>query len=91
MPGNEPLTMVEMGPGTGRLAVDVLTTMRDEHPATFEQLKYILVEASPAMRKHQQQKLTAFGDSVSWCSPDHLGLAPIRGIVFSNEFVDALL
>ena len=86
----EPLTIVEMGPGTGRLAVDVLTTMRDEHPATFDQLKYILVEASPAMRKHQQDKLTAFGDCVSWRSLDQLGVAPIFGIVFSNEFVDAL-
>jgi SAM-dependent MidA family methyltransferase len=87
---DEPLTIVEMGPGTGQLAVDVLTTLRDEQPATFVPLKYILVEASPAMRKHQQDKLTTFGGCVSWCSPDQLELAPIRGIVFSNEFVDAL-
>jgi SAM-dependent MidA family methyltransferase len=87
---DESLTIVEMGPGTGRLAVDVLTTMRDEHPATFDRLNYILVEASPAMRKHQQDKLAVFEGSVSWCSLDQLERAPIRGIVFSNEFVDAL-
>lgn len=87
---NEPLTIVEVGPGTGQLAADVLATMRTEHPATFEHLAYVLVEESPSMRKRQQDKLAAFNESCRWCDLDQLELAPVRGIVFSNEFVDAL-
>lgn len=89
--GNEaPLTIVEMGPGTGQLAADVLTTMRDEHPSIFDGLIYVLVDASPAMRKRQQEKLTAFEDNISWCELEHLKRAQVHGITFSNEFVDAL-
>lgn len=87
---NKPLTIVEMGPGTGQLAADVLGTMRDEHPATFDHLTYVLVDVSPVMRSLQQEKLIAFSDRVSWCQLEHLELAPISGIVFSNEFVDAM-
>jgi SAM-dependent MidA family methyltransferase len=85
----EPLTIVEIGAGTGQLAADVLSAMRDEHPATFDPLTYVLVEASTAMRKHQRDKL-AFGDRVRFCGPNELEQRPVRGIVFSNEFVDAL-
>ena len=85
---DEPLTIVEMGPGTGQLAADVMTAMRDEHPATFDHLTYVLVEESPSMREHQRNKLPAFNDSCRWCDLDELD--PVRGIVFSNEFVDAL-
>ena len=86
----DPLTIVEMGPGTGQLAADVLATMRDEHPSIFDGLIYVLVDASPAMRKRQQEKLTAFEDNISWCELEHLKRAPVHGIAFSNEFVDAL-
>jgi SAM-dependent MidA family methyltransferase len=85
---DEPLTIVEMGPGTGQLAADVLAAMRDEYPATFDQLTYVLVEQSPNMREHQRNKLIAFNDTCRWCDFDEL--EPVRGIVFSNEFVDAL-
>jgi SAM-dependent MidA family methyltransferase len=86
----EPLTIVEMGPGTGQLAADVLSALRDEHPAIFDRLSCVLVEASPAMRKRQRDKLTAFEDHIRWCELEQLERAPVGGIVFSNEFVDAL-
>jgi len=89
-PSIEPLTIVEVGGGTGQLAVDVLSALRDEHPAIFEHLKYIAVDASPAMRTRQREKLTDFEDHVYWCDLQDLERAPINGIVFSNEFVDAL-
>jgi SAM-dependent MidA family methyltransferase len=85
-----PLTIVEMGAGTGQLASDILSAMRDEHPAIFDGLTYVLVEASTAMRKRQRAKLAAFGDQVRFCEPNELECPPVRGIAFSNEFVDAL-
>jgi len=84
------LTILETGPGTGQLAADVLSAMRDEHPAIFDHITYVLVETSTAMRKRQQDRLAAFGDRVRFCEPDELEHRPVRGIAFSNEFVDAL-
>jgi SAM-dependent MidA family methyltransferase len=86
----EPSTIVEMGPGTGQLAADVLSAMRDEHPATFDRLTYVVVEASTAMRRRQRDKLASFGYRVRFCEPDDLEHRSVRGIAFSNEFVDAL-
>ena len=85
-----PLTLVEIGAGTGQLASDVLSAMRSEHPAIFEGLIYVLVEASPAMRKRQQEKLSTFKDHIRWCEFEELERGPVNGIVFSNEFVDSL-
>jgi SAM-dependent MidA family methyltransferase len=86
----QPLTIVEIGPGSGQLASDVLSSMRDEHPALFERVSYVLVEASPAMRKRQSNSLTAFKEHLLWAEFEQLERRPIRGIVFSNEFFDAL-
>ncbi len=86
----EPLTIVEMGAGTGQLAYDVLSVLRDEHPKTFGDLTYLLVEASPAMRKRQREKLPLFDDRVRWLDVEELERVPVCGIVFSNEFIDAL-
>lgn len=86
----EPLTIVEFGAGTGRLASDVLAAMRDEHAAVFQGLSYVIIETSPAMRKLQHDALAAFADRVSWSDLEEIERAPISGIVFSNEFVDAL-
>jgi SAM-dependent MidA family methyltransferase len=84
------LTVVEFGAGTGRLACDVLTAMRDEHAAVFQRLGYVIIETSPAMRKRQRDTLAAFADRVSWSELEEIEREPITGLVFSNEFVDAL-
>lgn len=85
-----PLTIVEFGPGTGQLASDVLSALRDEHPTIFETLTYILIESSPAMLRLQRNKLSPFKDHLRWCSLEDLERAPVIGVAFSNEFVDAL-
>lgn len=86
----EPLTIIEVGAGTGQLASDVLSGLRVENPAIFERLTYVLIEASPAMRKRQRDKLKAFNDHIRWCGLEEIERAPVNGIAFSNEFVDAL-
>ena len=86
----EPLTVVEFGAGTGRLASDVLAAMRDEHAASFQRLSYVIIETSSAMRKRQRDTLAALADRVRWCELKEIERAPVTGIVFSNEFVDAL-
>jgi SAM-dependent MidA family methyltransferase len=86
----EPLTIVEAGAGTGRLACDVLSAMRDECAVVFEQLSYVIIETSAEMRQLQRNKLPGFSDRVRWLELEDLERSPITGIVFSNEFVDAL-
>ncbi|HSB08194.1 MAG TPA: SAM-dependent methyltransferase [Blastocatellia bacterium] len=83
-------TLVELGAGTGQLAYDVLSTIRQEYPAVFERLSYIIVESSARMRERQRDRLAGFGDLVRWFDLADLEQAPINGIAFSNEFVDAL-
>jgi SAM-dependent MidA family methyltransferase len=84
-----PLTLVEIGAGTGQLGFDILSAIRDENPEVFENLTYIVVESSPYMIEHQKERLESFGDRIRWCGLHELERAPIQGIAFSNEFVDA--
>jgi SAM-dependent MidA family methyltransferase len=84
-----PLTIIEFGAGTGQLALDLITALRDQSPATtFDQLRYVIVEISPTMRKLQKEKLAQFGERISWRSIEELN--PVEAIIFSNEFVDAM-
>ena len=88
--GDEPLTFVEMGAGTGQLAADVLAALREEHAPLFGGLRYILIEQSPAMRARQRERLAAFGERVAWHTLAELERRPLAAIFFSNELVDAL-
>ena len=88
--GERLLTIVEMGAGTGQLAFDVMSAMRDEHAPVFDSLSYVIVESSPAMRRRQQERLAGFGERVRWQTLARIERAPISGIFFSNELVDAM-
>ena len=87
---SEAMTIIEFGAGTGQLAFDVLAAMRDEHPRLFDGLTYLIVETSPAMRDRQREMVSAFADRLRWTEVEELERDPVKGIAFSNEFVDAL-
>src|SRR5262249_39818346 len=84
------LDIVEFGPGSGQLAHDIVSTLQSEHPTTFDNLRYVLVETSPVLQNVQHDKLIDFREHVRWSSLDELTNNPIKGIVLSNEFIDAL-
>lgn len=86
---NDRPTVIEVGAGTGQLALDFLTAMRDEQGLLFRDLEYVIADISPAMHARQRSTLTEFEDHVSWSG---LGIPtnPIKGIVFSNELIDAM-
>lgn len=86
----EQVTIVEMGAGTGQLASDILTAMRDEHPAIFDRLLYVIVELSPAMLRRQRDKLVRFDELIEWRRIEEIESHPLAGIFFSNELVDAM-
>lgn len=78
-------TIVELGPGDGTFAENVLTNLRANLTHAFNSIKYVCVDISPSLRRRQQDRLREF--KVEWL--DHV---PARdcGIIFSNEFFDAL-
>ncbi|HJQ69770.1 MAG TPA: SAM-dependent methyltransferase [Blastocatellia bacterium] len=81
-------TIVEVGAGTGRLASDLLSTIRDERAEVYDRLSYVIAETSPAMRELQNARLKDFNRRVTWRE-----LAEIERdarLIYSNELIDAL-
>lgn len=90
--GPDPFTVVEMGPGKGLLARDILAACDSDHPSLAPRLRYLLVERSPAMVAAQRHNLAPWVGTprISWLA----GLADLQdgavtGAMFSNELVDA--
>ena len=63
------LTVIEMGPGKGLLAREILRACDGSHSDLFDRLTYRLVERSPVMKTLQEQNLKEFsqkGWSIEW-------------------------
>jgi len=85
LPGS---TLIELGPGTGRLAADVLSSlaMRDAPPE-----RYCLLEVSPELRERQREllrdRVPDLLSRVEWIDV----LPPRwRGVLLANEMLDAV-
>ncbi|WP_026692902.1 class I SAM-dependent methyltransferase [Peribacillus kribbensis] len=76
----------ELGGGTGKLAQDLLGSMKKWDPILYEETRYMIVETSPYHRILQKEALK--GHTVTLVQ-DVEELAPFEGILFSNEFFDA--
>ncbi len=81
--------ILELGAGSGRLAADLLGTLRDLDRVPEQ---YWILEVSADLRERQQQYLqTAIPDLVNrvqWL--DHLPATPQPMVVIANEVADAL-
>ncbi len=97
----DPFHVVEAGPGTGRLARDIVAGLFAEDPGLARRVRYTLVEVSPSLRRVQErtlagEKRAAELSDLSWMSwPALLGewgrkQGGFRGCVLANEFLDAL-
>jgi SAM-dependent MidA family methyltransferase len=83
-----PFNLVEMGAGSGQLALDILSALQQEQGEFFGRTRYTIVEQSPVMRERQAEKLREFGERVGWRA--FAELEPCAAIFFSNELVDAM-
>ena len=84
---------VEAGAHGGQLAADILSWLRDRVPRLFSRLEYWLVEPSPVRRAWQETALREFASKVRWTDDLRQFTAAgqgIRGILFSNELLDAM-
>ena len=72
------IDLLELGPGRGLFAQDVLDWSEQKFPDFFRALRYILVESSPALRDRIKETLGHHIESgKAWCEPE----------VFSREKV----
>jgi SAM-dependent MidA family methyltransferase len=87
--------LIELGPGRGLFAQDVLTWSEKKFPDFFRALRYVLIESSPALRKRIEDTLARYvesGKAELWTldRPDGTANLNTPRIVFANEFFDAL-
>jgi len=83
-------SFVEVGAGEGYLAKDFLEFLHRHHHRDFMDCNYAIVEISPGMRHKQQETLGSLAGRVKWYSCVEELPSPLTGVIFSNEFVDAL-
>ena len=86
--------LIELGPGRGLFARDVLDWAAKKHPEFLRALRYRLVETSLWLRQRQQERLAEFAATGQVTIDSDFSPALARCgdalIVFGNEFFDAL-
>lgn len=78
--------ILEIGAGTGKLAKTLLEQLGNEIE------RYIIVEISPSLTKHQKSVLKSYGDKIHWVSDlESLKTLSVSfsGVVIANEVIDA--
>jgi SAM-dependent MidA family methyltransferase len=82
--------LIEAGAHDGKLAQDILNWFQTHAPRRLEQMEYVLVEPSATRQEWQRERLRAFAPRVRWCGQiEDASLASSRGLIFSNELLDA--
>src|SRR2546428_8204722 len=81
-----PWDLVEAAAGRGIVMRDLLGALERERPDAARGARPAIVEVSPRLRA--QQSLALEGRDLRWASVAH-SLAPIQGVVFANEVLDA--
>ncbi len=94
----DPFYMIEAGPGNGTLAVALLSIFRAADPGLYNRLAPLFYEIPGVLCEQQKSKLSSFRltHPPRWIHPpgtEGAGfeeVAPAGGLVFGNEFLDAL-
>src|SRR4051812_15438349 len=84
------LDLIEAGPGRGLFARDVLDCSAKKFPQFFAALHYVLVERSPALRQRLFDTLREHVNRGKAEIAETFPKGREHGIVFTNEFFDAL-
>jgi SAM-dependent MidA family methyltransferase len=97
------LRLVEAGAHRGELARDILSWLKAHRPEIYTGLQYWIVEPSAQRTAWQRGALREFSPQVYWarslaeCDSSRLDSGPtdstrpsVRGIIFSNELLDAM-
>lgn len=82
-------SIIEIGPGMGYLAQDILEEIREKDFFLDIKFKYILIEINPELRKIQKERLRKYGDKIIWQDLIN-NITSLTGVVIGNEILDAL-
>lgn len=88
----EPFTLLEIGAGTGAMAVDILQYLAEHYSDLFSVTNYTIIEQSKSLRerqKQEQEKSAVALPNLSWQSWDEIPDDTLVGCLFSNELIDA--
>lgn len=80
--------ILEIGGGTGKLAFDLLSSLRRTDSELFKQLTYTIIDSSPFHQSEQKERLAEF-TNVTFLEEIPASLK-FTGIIVSNELFDAL-
>jgi len=90
----ERIDLIELGPGRGLFARDVLDWSRKQFPEFSRALRYALVEQSPHLRERLQERLSEHISAGRAHIVESIESAACQAaeniVVFGNEFFDAL-
>jgi NADH dehydrogenase [ubiquinone] 1 alpha subcomplex assembly factor 7 len=81
--------LVELGPGRGTLMADALRAMK-LMPELRDQIEVVLVEASPVLKKQQQEMLAGCDVPLHWAAAFDSVPKDRPLFLIANEFFDAL-
>jgi len=88
----ERIDVIELGPGRGLFARDVLDWAQKKFPEFSGALQYVLIEQSTVLRQRLASTLADHVDSGKVSIRAHLGIGTSASarVIFANEFFDAL-
>lgn len=81
-----PSPILEIGPGKGFLASDILDYLSFRHPDLYQEAQYLILEKSPVLRAQQKRLLSSHSGRVEWL--ERLP-SSFSGVILTNEVLDA--
>ncbi len=91
LPSQNIISLVEIGPGEGDLAFNLIKFIQENHPRFIKKIELILVEINESMKEKQKIKLASITDlTIKWDSLENLAINPLTGIFLAHEVLDTL-
>jgi SAM-dependent MidA family methyltransferase len=89
-PADQPLALVEAGPGEGDLALQLAQELTAGWPELAARTTLLLIEPNLGMAQRQRVRLNASPLRCRWLSFAHLSARPVHGVLLAHEVLDAL-
>ncbi len=81
-----PGAILEIGPGKGFLASDILDYLLSREPDLYREIRYFILEKSHSLRAQQERLLSPHSERVKWLDSLPSGFT---GVILANEVLDA--
>ncbi len=89
-PADQPLALVEAGPGEGDLALQLAEQLAAGWPHLASRTTLVLIEPNAGMAERQRRRLAESPLPCRWLSAEALAAEPLAGVLLAHEVLDAL-